>query len=189
MFEEVGTAFIVGKPMPQTLRGQMGASEGGRLLLTREDQMFIVGAPNIKPAEQELAATAPIELGLFPFGDALFIMMKAGFLELDFSYNFSVGEDDDLRGIAPIPYEAGYGFSLIVFDTFSGLVSAIRYFSVTPAFSEELHFQIEKARERHGAGKYNFKYWYDKAMKKYPNPNMMWKDCVIVEIAGHDFSK
>lgn len=187
MDEELGTAFVVGKPMHTGLKSQMGTSEGGRLLLTKEDQMFIVGAPNISAKEQALASEEPIEIGLFPFGDALFIMMKAGFLELDFSYNYAIGEDDNLRGIQPIPYEAGYGFSLIVFDTVTENVSALRYFSVTPAFSEELHFHVTKAKERYDAGKYNFKYWYDKAMKKYPNPNMMWKLCTIREIAGQDF--
>lgn len=160
---------------------------GGCLILSQEAQLFLIGMPDLKMSEIESAKADPIKLGFLKEGDAVFIIMKIGeTFELDFSYNYNVGEEST-RGIKPIPYEQGYGFGAVIYDTNDLRIKALRFFTMTPQFSEELFFSIEMAKKRLKEGKYNFKYYFDKAMKKYPNPRHMWKDCKIVETAGQSF--
>lgn len=183
--------FVVelGQNIDPNLSSKITFNGGGTIILSKEDQMFVVGMPNLTTEEVRACQGNPIDIGLMGFGDATFILMNIGnVLELDFSYNYDVGPEEG-RGLAPIPYNQGYAFSLILFDTVDQKIKALRFFTVTPSFSEELHFMIESARAKLQAGDYNFKYWFDKAMKKYKNPSHMWKDCVIKEKAGKSFKE
>ena len=163
--------MAIGQEIDGNLSISVPPHGGGTLILSKEDQMFLVGMPNITPEEIHACQHNPIDIGLMEFGDAIFMLLNiGGVFEMDFSYNYAVGPEEG-RGITPIPYEQGFAFSLIIFDTSDNHIKALRFFTVTPSFSEELHFMIENAKRKNESGHYNFRYWFDKAMKKYKNPN------------------
>lgn len=180
-------AVTLGEEIDPLLGGKIPPSGGGCLSLSLEDQIFIIGLPNLSQVEIQSCREQPINIGLLQEGDATFLLLGiSNILEFDFSYNYDVGPKEG-RGISPIPYEQGYGFSLIVFDTMTNIIQALRFFTVTPEFSEELHYTVESMKERYESGNYNFPYWHNKAMNKYSNPSKMWKDCIIKEKAGISF--
>jgi hypothetical protein len=182
-------AIQLGERVDPDFSKKIPLAGGGTLILSQNDQIFIVGLPDITLQEMDASQNKPINIGLLKNGDAIFFLLNIGnLIEFDFSYNYNVGPEEG-RGISPIPYDQGYAFSLILFDTKDQIIKALRFFTVTPQFSEELHFMIEKSKERYQQGSYNFDYWFTKSMRQYPNPSFMWKDCVIKEKAGKSFKE
>lgn len=162
---------------------------GAAIMFSKDTQLILAGMPQISAAEASAAGRNPIKIGLMKFKDCIFIILDiGGVFVFDCSYNWNVGSIEN-RGLPPREPKAGFAISFALYDTISEKVRALRFFTVTPKFSEKLEYLVSEQKSRFENGSYDFETSLAKALNKYPDPNAMWKDCLLTEIAGKPFPK
>lgn len=179
------TSLKLNDNLPDELFQKMKGSDGASLLINKEENMIFCGLQ--EPTDDEIAAftSGNINVGINHYKDAIFIILNFANVSYDLSYNYDVG--GDLRGIAKLGSGFGYAWSLILFDSLTGIIKGLRYSTTSPKFSKKLEEAILKSEQKYKENRYNFNASFTEAMKIYPSPETMWNDSLCTEIFGKSF--
>ena len=177
----------VGRPVPDEWRRAIPHAGGGALGLARTHAMIMTGFPGMTDAEAAAARRAPLEIGLLPFGDALFAVVHIdGYATLDLPYDHGK-PPPGVRGLPDREPHQGLLFHLVAFDTVSGILRGQRMVSVTPQFSDVLSAQVGALDRRVGAGDWHYDDDLRRAYARWPGPDHMLASAVYRETAGMPF--
>ena len=173
-------------PMPEPYLSNL--QSGFRLILGRENGIEILaGMPGLDASEIHAARKAPVRIGLLRQGDALFLVADIkGLATVDMPYDHAL-PPQHLRGLPERSLTAGFFISLILADTSTGTVRALRGFTVTPRFSSVMEAELAYLDGRVGAPDWSYKRDVELAYRKWPTSNQMLASARIKETAGKPF--
>ena len=179
-------ACCLGSRLPNELLPYL--CTGFRLIIGRDEGITILGGlPNFTNQKVLLARTAPITLGLHAEGDALFLVADIEGLETgDMPYDHSV-PPPSRRGLPDRSETEGFLITLIMADSTSGTVVALRAFTVTPAFSALIEKEFQRLDGRVGSRDWHHRADVSRAYRKLPTPRHMLAKASHREIAGKSF--
>ncbi len=162
----------------------------GAILDMKKDGIMIAAlVDNATPEEIECAASEKMTIGLLQHRDAVFFLLFFGrSLVFDCSWDATKVHPDD-KGLPYRDEGSGLTFSVIFGDCIDKKIKALRFATTTPQFSRTLELLVQKMNQRAESGSYDFMASYQEALAKYPRPDMMMDDCLIVETAGRDFDE
>ena len=182
------TFLCVGRKLPEPFRSKLGNSFSMNIGAAEGITIF-GGLPALTEQEIRAARSAPVTLGFLREGDAAFgIAFVPGLITADMPYDHSL-PPPHLRGLPERSPTEGLLVQIIVADTVSGIVRALRFVSITPKFSALIEHELARLDTRVGSPDWNHRADVVRAYRKYPTPDAMMAAASHRETAGISFPK